>query len=108
MGSFDLDEAQVALRLNMFRNRDNIALFQIYVNIDVQVVVPSECFLLVERTRRDASLASLTGKLIYHCFYSEHKNHERHEEDGSPINLNFDFSERDSPSPVSLILSGKL
>ena len=123
MGPFGLPEAECCLRLNLFKNKDNISIFQIYRGIDTDSVYPVEAFLIAERCKRDASLAPVCAKILYDLYYGSFKHHvakvyctgtlatalhrhalERHQENGSPVNSDFDISERDTPSSVSLIL----
>ena len=123
MGPFGLFEAKSCLRLNLFRNKDNISIFQVYREIDTDSVYPVEAYLIAERCKRDASLAPVCARILFDLYYGSFKNHvakvyclgalatalhrhavERRQESGSPINSEFDISERDTASPVSLIL----
>ena len=123
MGPFGLPEAECALRLNLFRNRDNISLYQIYKEIDTDAVYPCEAYLLAERVKRDQSLAHVCARLLFDMYYGRFRQSvaklycvgalatalhrhavERRRESGSPINEEFNISDRDTVSPVSLIL----
>ena len=53
MGPFGLPEAECCLRLNLFKNRDNISIYQIYREIDTDAVYPCEAYLIAERCKRD-------------------------------------------------------
>ena len=104
MGPFGLPEAECCLRLNLFKNKDNISIFQIYRGIDTDSVYPVEAFLIAERCKRDASLAPVCAKILYDLYYGSFKHHvakvyctgtlatalhhhalERHQENGPPL-----------------------
>lgn len=69
MGSFSLPEAESALRLNLFSNRDNISLYQIYKDINSDAVYPCETYLLAERVKRDQALAPICARLLFDMYY---------------------------------------
>ena len=48
MGPFGLPEAECALRFNLFKNRDNIPIYQIYKEIDTDAVYPREAYLIAD------------------------------------------------------------
>ena len=123
MGAFCLPEAECALRLNLYKNRDNIQLYQLYKEIDTDKVFPCEAYLLAERVKRDPSLAPVCARLLFDMYYGRFRQSvaklycvgslaealyrhaaERRRESGTPINEEFNFSDRDTVSPVSLIL----
>ena len=123
MGPFGLLEAECCLRLNLFTNKDNISILQIYRGIDTDSVYPVEAYLIAERCKRDASLAPVCARILFDLYYGRFKQHvakvyfvgalatalhrhavEGRQESGFPINSELNISERDTASPVSLIL----
>ena len=65
MSHFSLPEAECALCLNLFKNKDNISLYQIHNGIDTASVYPVEAYLITERTKKNTSLAPLYARIIY-------------------------------------------